>query len=283
MQIQSMTGYGRGINANFRVEVRSTNHKSLDIQMNIPTYLYPYEGRIRKRIKERFQRGHIEVRVIGKDADYKKPRLNRALAKEYYKALLSLKDELSIPGDIEIGLLASIQDIFLLEDIDGEIRDFDEALVVALEGLKRSRIREGRGLVSDIKKRLRLLKKYLGHIEKRREVFIIKANKSLRKRLRELLNNVPIDEPRIIQELAILIERSDITEELVRIKNHLKNMEELMSSDEAVGKKIDFFAQELRREINTIGSKALDVKISTYVVEMKHEVEKIREQVQNLQ
>lgn len=278
-----MTGYGKGIDADFIVEARSINHKILDIQLNIPPYLYPYEGKIRKEINERFQRGRIEVRVTRKDEDYKRPRINKAIAREYYKELLSLKSELSIPGNIEIGLLLSIPHIFLFEDVRSDIRGFDSALISALDELRDSRIKEGKELISDIKKRMRLLKRYVSGVEKRRRVFIMNSMEGMRKRLKELLKDAPVDESRIIQEIAILINRSDITEEIVRIKSHLKGMEDLIATNEAIGRKMDFFAQELRREINTIGSKASDVIISNYVIEMKHEVEKIREQVQNLQ
>lgn len=278
-----MTGYGKGIDADFIVEARSINHKILDIQLNIPPYLYPYEGKIRKEINERFQRGRIEVRVTRKDGDYKRPRINKAIAREYYEELLSLKSELSIPGNIEIGLLLSIPHIFLFEDVRSDIRGFDSALISALDELRDSRIKEGKELISDIKKRMRLLKRYVSGVEKRRRVFIMNSMEGMRKRLKELLKDAPVDESRIIQEIAILINRSDITEEIVRIKSHLKGMEDLIATNEAIGRKMDFFAQELRREINTIGSKASDVIISNYVIEMKHEVEKIREQVQNLQ
>lgn len=278
-----MTGYGKGIDADFIVEARSINHKILDIQLNIPPYLYPYEGKIRKEINERFQRGRIEVRVTRKDEDYKRPRINKAIAREYYKELLSLKSELSIPGNIEIGLLLSIPHIFLFEDVRSDIRGFDSALISALDELRDSRIKEGKELISDIKKRMRLLKRYVSGVEKRRRVFIMNSMEGMRKRLKELLKDAPVDESLIIQEIAILINRSDITEEIVRIKSHLKGMEDLIATNEAIGRKMDFFAQELRREINTIGSKASDVIISNYVIEMKHEVEKIREQVQNLQ
>jgi uncharacterized protein (TIGR00255 family) len=278
-----MTGYGRGVNTNIMVEVRSTNHKGLDIQINIPTYLYPYEGRIRKHIRERFQRGRIELRVTGKRVDQKKPRLNRRLAKEYYKALLSLKDELAIPGSIDIGVLSTMLDIFISEEITINKKAFEDALVSALDDLRNARIREARGLVSDVKKRLRLLNRYVRSIDGRQKRFRKDAMTRMQGRLKELLKDVPVDESRMMQELAIMVDRSDITEEIVRIKSHLERMEELIASEEAVGKKLDFYAQELRREINTIGSKASDVRISDYVVEMKHEVEKIREQAQNLQ
>jgi|Deesub1362A_J573_1020465.scaffolds.fasta_scaffold03149_2 uncharacterized protein (TIGR00255 family) len=282
VQIQSMTGYGRGHNASFSVEVRSTNHKALDIQLSMPPSFYPYEGRIRRQIRERFQRGRIELRVTAREADFKRLRINRPLAREYYKELSSLMSELSIPGNIDIGLLSSMRDIFIFEETDNT-KGFERVLATALDELKRSRIKEGSALVSDIKKRLRILKRHLRGIEARQKGFSDRAMRRMRKRLRELLKDVSIDESRIIQELAIMIERSDITEEIVRIKSHIEGIERLIATDDAVGKRIDFYAQELRREINTIGSKALDVRISNHVVEMKHEVEKIREQAQNLQ
>ncbi|GAB4540482.1 MAG: YicC family protein [Thermodesulfovibrionia bacterium] len=283
MYIQSMTGYGKGVNGDIRVEVRSINHKGLDIQLNIPPYLYPYEDRIRKEIKERFQRGRIEVRVTGRETSYKRLKVNRVLAKEYYNELLSLKNELSIPGTVEIGLFSSIPQLFLFEDAGYEIRGFESALISALDELLNSRTREGRELVSDIRKRIRLLKRYVSDVEKRRKVFIDRTTKEMRARVRELLKDAPIDDTRIIQEVAILINRSDITEEIIRIKSHLKGMEGLLTTDGAIGRKMDFFAQELHREVNTICAKASDVIISNYVIDMKHEVERIREQVQNLQ
>jgi len=277
-----MTGYGRGVNGSLMVEVRSTNHKALDIQLNIPTSLYPYEAKIRGQIRKRFQRGRIELRVTAQGKDFKRLKINRTLAKEYYRGLSLLRDELSIPGNIDIGLLSSMRDIFVFEEVDN-ILGFEGVLVTALDELKRSRMKEGEILVSDIKKRLRLLKRHLKSIEARQKGFLDRTMKKMRRRLKELLEEVSIDESRLMQELAIMAQRSDITEEIVRIKSHIESIERLITTDEVVGKRIDFYAQELRREINTIGSKASDVKISDRVVEMKHEVEKIREQAQNLQ
>ncbi len=285
MHIQSMTGYGRGIAGDFKVEVRSSNHRNIDIQVNIPSYLYCYEAEIRKLIKQKFHRGRIEIyvpRVAGDNINFRL-KLNKSLAREYYNAFVSLKDELSLSDSIGIDVLASQRNIFLLDEPEIEVTEFYDALKAALEELKKTRIEEGKYLVNDIRNRIQFLSKYITNIENKRAEFITHAQKNLYERLKDLLGNTLIDDSRLIQETAILIDKSDITEEIVRIKSHLRYIEELLESGDANGKKMDFIAQELNREINTIGSKTPDVEITTYVVEMKHELEKIREQVQNLQ
>jgi uncharacterized protein (TIGR00255 family) len=142
---------------------------------------------------------------------------------------------------------------------------------------------EGRDLAEDIAMRIGLLSMYLANIKERRTGFAVNAKARLKERLEEIMVNTPIDETRLIQEVAILVERSDISEEIVRAGSHLKSIEGLISADDPVGKKIDFFIQELRREVNTIGAKASDIEISKDIVEIKHELEKIREQTQNIQ
>jgi len=278
-----MTGYGKAQDAFITVEARSTNHRALDIQLNIPHALYSYEGKIREEIGRRFQRGRIELRITVIDTCLERPRINKTLARGYYKELMSLKKELSIPGDVDISLLSSINGIFVIEKATSKVKGLEKVLASALDELKRSRIKEGRELASDIRKRLRLLSRYLKGIEGRRKKFLDSAMKGMRGRIKELLDDVSIDEARLAQEIAIMVGKTDITEEIVRVRSHLKRMDVLIASEDTVGKKIDFYAQELRREINTIGSKALDAGISGYVVEMKHEVEKIREQAHNLQ
>lgn len=283
MHIQSMTGYGRGIVGDFKVEVRSSNHRNLDLQLNIPSYLFYYEAEIRKLVRQKFQRGRIEIWVSKQEGDNIKLRINKSLAREYYNALISLKNELSLSGDVGIDVLTSQRDIFLLETPEIKLSEFHKALNTALEELKKMRIEEGENLAKDISERIQLLHKYITYIEDKRTEFIAKAKKRLYERLKEILDNISIDESRLIQETAILIEKSDITEEIVRIKSHLRHIEEALKSGDVVGKKIDFLAQALYREVNTISSKNPDVEIVTYAVEMKHELEKIREQTQNLQ
>jgi uncharacterized protein (TIGR00255 family) len=277
-----MTGYGRGLSGNMKVEVRSFNHKNLDIHVSMPSYLYKYDVPIKKSIRGTLHRGRIEVNVSRSEDSTAKVSINEELAKEYYQALLNLKKELSISGDIGVDILASYRDIFYVEEED-ETADIDNALQGAIDELIKMRTEEGKTLMSDISGRLQILQSQITGIEERRDEFVSTAKEQLHERIKEFLEDVAIDESRLVQETAILMEKTDITEEIVRVKSHLKHFEEVLTSGEAIGKKMDFLVQELRRELNTIGSKTRDYEISAHVVEMKHEVEKIKEQVQNIQ
>lgn len=282
MNPQSMTGYGRGIAGNIKVEARSINHKNLDIQIKLPSFLYPYENEIRKLVKSKFQRGHIEIYITKPESDTVKMKINKPLAMEYYNALVSIKNELSLQSDIDINVLASYRDIFCLEE-EAKIDELIGAVETALCDLEKMRIEEGSGLVNDISARIRLLSRYINDIEKRRNEIIVDTKQRLHERLKEFLDDITMDESRLIQEAAILIERADITEEIVRVKSHLNHAVEVLGSGDVIGKKMDFLVQELRREVNTAGSKTNDVEIVNNVIEMKHEIEKIKEQIQNLQ
>lgn len=278
-----MTGYGKGVSGNFQVEVRSSNHRNLYIQTNVPPYLYYFEPEIRSLIKKMFQRGRFDIFTSKTGEDEIKLKVNIPLAKEYYHALLSLKKELSIPDDIGMDILASRPEIFEIEESEVEVMAFQKALLEALNELKNMRVEEGKYLVDDITRRLNFLKTHLAGIEEKRAEFILNAKDVLADKLKALLENVLTDESRIIQEAAILIERSDITEEIVRLKSHFKHFGNVFNGSDIIGKKIDFLAQEMHREINTIGAKAANTEISALIIEMKHELEKIREQTQNLQ
>jgi len=285
MNIESMTGYGRAVVGSFKVETRSTNHRNLEIRINAPQYLYSYEPEVRNIVKKRFHRGRIEIFVSKSEENNIKLKINKSLAKEYYHALISLKEELSISDNIGINLLAAQKDIFSIEEPEVEISSFRSALEAALEELKKTRIEEGKNLVDDITKRKISLNSYIAQIEDKRSEFIANARATLTEKLKTLLNNtkITIDDARLTQEIAILLEKSDITEEIVRIKSHIKHMEGILRNGDVIGKKMEFLAQELNRELNTIGSKASNAEISVLVVEMKHELEKIREQIHNLQ
>jgi uncharacterized protein (TIGR00255 family) len=278
-----MTGYGKGIAGNFRVEIRSSNHKNLDININVPYFLFSQDPEIRKTVKKKFNRGRIEIFVPRQEMDSVKLKVNKTLAREYYNALVSLKDELSIADDVGINMISSQRDIFIMDEPEINNDDFYSALNDALDELKKTRIEEGINLITDIKIRVRSLENHTKNIEKMRVGFTATAHQKLKDRLKELLDGVEFDETRLIHETAILVDKSDITEEIVRIKSHLGLFSDILKSGDTIGKKIDFFIQELRREVNTIGSKSQDVEIATTVVEMKHDLEKIKEQVQNLQ
>jgi uncharacterized protein (TIGR00255 family) len=278
-----MTGYGRGTSGNFKVEVRSSNHKSIDININIPYYLFSYEPEIKKIVKKKFHRGRLEVFIPKQEMENIKLKVNKSLAREYYNALVSLKDELSLSDNVGIDMVASQRDVFLLDEHEIDINGLYDAVAAALQELNRSRIEEGKNLIDDINERTGFIRESLADIEQKRADFSSSAREELSVRLKEFLGDIQIDETRLIQETAIMVEKTDITEEIVRIKSHLKNFTDVLKSSDIVGKKLDFIIQELRREINTIGSKAQNYEIANQVVEVKHELEKIREQVQNLQ
>lgn len=266
-----------------KVEVRSTNHKGLHIQVNLPSYLYYYEPEIRNLVKERFHRGYIEIFFSNQNIDGTKLKINKTLAKGYYEALVSLKHELSIPEEIGLNVLAQQRDIFTVEETEVDIPAFRQALEAALDDLKKMRLKEGKNLLHDIVSRIHSLDNSISQIEDNRMEFVTNARAVLAEKLKSLIGNILIDDSRLMQEVAILVERSDITEEIVRTKSHLKHMEDVFLKSDVVGKKAGFLVQEVHRELNTIGSKAPGIAISSLLVEMKYEVEKIREQIQNLQ
>jgi uncharacterized protein (TIGR00255 family) len=278
-----MTGFGRGSAGGFKVDARSSNHKNLDLQLNLPPYLYPHEIELKKRLRKFFSRGRIEIYVPRQEGEFVKLIVNRPLAREYYRALTELKNELSIDGEIGVDLIASQRDVILMDEAEVDVSDFMAAFDAAIEELQRTRQQEGSNLIEDVSERLHILDRYTEEIEKLREGFAHAAHQRLLERLKEITADIEIDETRLLQEAAYLVERADITEEIVRVKSHLKQFRAVIETGGAVGKKLDFIVQELRREVNTIGSKAQDVSISSLVVEMKHELEKIREQIQNLQ
>lgn len=283
MNIQSMTGYGQGETSSFRVESRSVNHKHIDIQLSMPPFLFAFDPDIRKEVRNRFSRGRIEVYISMQQGKKSTTSLNVQLAKEYFKVLSSLKDELFLEDPITLNMVASQREIFTKEAPEIETSELFVALKSALTDLERSRCREAESLVQDIEVRVEALSSHLNRIKEKRHEFIAVAQGRLHERLKELLGDVPIDDTRLIQETAVLVERSDITEETVRAESHLGSFSGLIQEGGTIGKKADFLIQELRREVNTIGAKASDVDIVHLVVDMKNELEKIREQVQNIQ
>jgi uncharacterized protein (TIGR00255 family) len=283
MKSQSMTGYGAGEFGGVKFEIRSTNHKNLYVQVNIPSYLYFYETEIRALVKKKIQRGAIEIFFSKVKPHNVKVDINLPLAREYFQSLVSLRNELSITETVGINVLAQQKELFTLQEQEVQIPVLRKALEHALRALTETRMKEGKYLTDDISRRIRTLHKSINRLEKRRATFIKNAKRMMTEKLREFLNDAHIDESRIVQEVAIMVERTDITEEIVRIKSHLDHFGKVLKREHVVGKKTGFIAQELFRELNTIGSKSADVEISTLIIQMKHELEKIREQIQNLQ
>jgi uncharacterized protein (TIGR00255 family) len=291
--IKSMTGYGRGEwqgeGRRVEVEVKSFNHRYLDISLRLPRGLASLESQVRNFIKQRLSRGRVEffVQVDNSSLPEQKLELDVALAKDLHFALQSLKEVLGIPGEIRIETMANFKDIFghkeVEIDLEKEWTFLQGALEGALNGLEKMRSREGLTLREDFLCRLQTIEEMIGAIEGKAPGVLRASHDRLAERVRELSGALSIDEGRLAQEVAYLAERSDITEELVRIRSHLNQFREMLDRPEPMGRKLEFLLQEINREANTIGSKASDAGMAQVIVGVKSELEKMREQVQNVE
>ncbi len=291
--IRSMTGYGRGEwegdGKRIEAEVKSFNHRFLDIVPHLPRRLDPLEPQVRNLVRQRLSRGRIEVSVQIADSSPEEQRLelDLASARDYYRALKCLQESLGIVGEIRVETLAAFRDIFVRKeipiDLEKEWTPLQAALNQALDELEEMRREEGRALRTDLLGRVNLIEGMAQEIDQRNGLVLPAYRDRLADRVRILSEGVPVDPARLAQEVVILAERSDITEELVRIRSHLSQFREMLDQAEPVGRKLDFLMQEMNREANTIGSKSIDAAIGQTVVIVKSELEKIREQLQNIQ
>lgn len=291
--IKSMTGYGR-VEAlydgrNIVVEAKSVNHRFLEIALRMPAALYPLELEYKKKIGERFKRGRIDVsiRLEGEGADTSKVNLNMEVARGYFDVLTRLAKEFNLQEPISLRNLISFRDIFTPPAETQLQADFlnqvDITLQEALSMLVNMRQDEGIALFSDMQMRLRSIQETTETIRSRAPQVVLEYQKRLAERVKELTAGFELDPARLAQEVAMMADRCDITEEIVRMHSHIGQFEALLQSDEAEGRKIDFLLQEMNREINTIGSKGNDVEIARQVIEAKSELGKLREQAQNIE
>ncbi len=292
--IRSMTGYGRkevrSAGSSFTIEIRSVNNRYIDIQVKTPRALAALEPRIRKAVQERCSRGRFDVFLTRNGGDEKTGRysLDAEKAEQYIGILRDLKARFSLPGDIDLSLVADVQDIITVAENKESVDDLWPVLAgglsEAVEELDRMRAHEGTALAQDISGRLETIGTLAAAIRSRAPLTVEQARKRMADTLKRLLSEQP-DPARLAQEIAILAERTDITEELTRMDSHLKQFRAMLSDSqgEAVGRKLDFMLQEIGREVNTVASKAMDAGISLSVVNTKAELEKIREQVQNIE
>jgi len=291
--IKSMTGYGRGEwqgdGKHVEVEVKSFNHRYLDISPHLPRRLNSLEAQVRNLIKQRVSRGRVEVSVQVDDSSLVEQRLELdvALAQDYHLALKTLQQELGIPGEIRLETLANFRDIFTRKEVETDLEkewaSLQTALEAALHSLEQMRRDEGLALRGDFLGRLTAVEEMAREIEKKAPLALEACRDRLAERVQELSRGLPVDEVRLAQEVAYLAERSDITEELVRIRSHLNQFREMLDDSEPVGRKLEFLLQEINRETNTIGSKASDAGIAQVAMGIKSELEKMREQVQNVE
>ncbi len=287
--IRSMTGFGKGEGGGFVVEMRSVNHKFLDIAPRLPKILSPLEARLKKAIGERFSRGRIDVFVTsgGSEEGPRALKLDVPAAKQYIELLSELKSRFGLPGEVDLNMVGSLKDIIIVQEETGDVEALWAALEAplreAMDALERMRAEEGANLGADIRSRSRNISLGLDEVAKRSPEVVREYQAKLKERVEKLAQGIELDGERLAQETALMADRCDITEEVVRGRSHLAQLTRMLDDGGPVGRKLDFLIQEINRELNTIGSKASDFEIARRVIEMKSEMEKIREQVQNIE
>jgi len=289
----SMTGYGRGESegAGLRciVEIYSLNHRFCDITVRLPKNLLALELKIRDYLKEWVNRGRLSVKVDFRYTPDYIPEivLNKSLAKRYYEMLNELKDELKLLDEIRLDLLLRLPDLFEVREVTDDVERVwpivKDAIDLAVKGMMEMRRREGEVLARDLKRRLEIISSLCDDIERRCSELRESIPQKLKERVEELTQGVPIDESRLLAEVVLLQEKRDATEEIVRFKSHLAQFSKMIEGGSPVGRKLDFLIQEMLREINTLSSKVSEALVSQLAVEIKAELERMREQVQNIE
>lgn len=281
--IQSMTGFGSATNHDFMVEIRSLNHRFIDISIKMPPYMSRYEIPLRNILKEKFRRGRLDVSISVNESQAPGLKINKHLARNIYAALRQLQEELSLPGEVRIETLTGYREILMEEEAGYDPEALYLVFREAASKLEEMRLREGKLLLEDIGKRLDILNDMNSRIKSMAPDEVVRWREKFTERLKLIVDTGAIDNNRIIQEAALMAEKLDISEEINRIENHIKQFVEILNNGDMMGKQLDFLLQEINREVNTLAYKSGDYSISKLVVEMKTEVEKIREQVQNVQ
>ena len=291
--VKSMTGYGRAREMrngrDITVEVRSVNNRYLDCTVKMPRAYIFAEDRMKARVQQAISRGKVDVFVTidASAADETVVAVNEPLARGYYEALTRLKTMFSLPGEVTPEVLAKFPDVLAVtkaeEDVEAIAADICAVLDDALAAYNDMRAVEGEKLASDVAGRVTTIEKVVGKVEERSPQTVAAYRQRLEAKMQEVLQSTTIDESRILTEAAIFADKIAVDEETVRLRSHIAQLRAMLASDEPVGRKLDFLIQEVNRECNTIGSKCNDLTIAQDVVNMKAEVEKIREQVQNME
>jgi len=282
--IHSMTGYGAGENTVFRVEIRSVNHRHLDVHVRLPSAFSSFENAVKARVRERISRGRVDIFIKPRQETGVRLALNRERVRQLYDGLCNVQKELGISGSVEIGTLALIREVYDTP----EVEEVDEAplfsaLDAALAQMEESRQREGGVLGRDLSERVEAIGRCFGAIAPLADAHRTGIRENLLEKIQRLGADVEIDESRLAQEVLFYAERADITEELVRAGSHLDQFRSFIRDGRGVGRKLDFMSQEILREANTVASKTGDSRVSHLVVEIKDQLEKVREQLQNIE
>jgi len=293
--IKSMTGFGRGEYQDNEhrliVEIKAVNHRFNEIVIRMPKNLGPLEDKIRRSVSNTLVRGRIDVFITMDEYGQKKRavRIDKELAIAYNKALKDLGDLFSVAINDNVYQIAKYPDVIKAEEVTEDVLTLwpklSQAVDVAVKNLMSMRLTEGLNIQQDLALRIGEIESYISTVEKRAPQVLVEYREKILGRMRELLDTIG-EEPdggRLLQEAAIFADRTSITEELVRLKSHLTQFRIALQADDAVGRKLDFIVQEINRETNTIASKANDFTVVNIVVEIKSELEKVREQIQNIE
>ena len=288
-----MTAYGSAESIkdglDFIVEIRSGNYRYREIVLRLPQSLQPFEEKVRSVVSSKVRRGRIEVSIQIKDNGNKglKLELNRPLVKAYIQVFKELNDELECKQPIDPSFFSQLKDIIITKqdsiDLENVWPELEDVINEALRSMESMRINEGRALEKDFLERLNAITRYIDEIRSRTTAIVESYRDKLRQKINKLIKPIEINEDRLIQEVALIADKSDITEELIRVESHLEQFRNFINQDDVIGRKLDFLLQEINREVNTMGSKAADSLVSQLAVEVKAELEKLREQIQNVE
>lgn len=291
--IKSMTGYGRAVQAfsgrEITAEIKSVNNRYLDCNVKLPRVFSFAEETIKQLVKDRVSRGKVDVSVsvTGSGDDSVKIALNRPVLEGYLRVMREAVDEYGITNDISVSLISRMPDVFVVEkvaeDEEAVIQALSEAVSAALDQYDLMRQREGTALEQDLRSRGNTIRELVACVEERSPVTVAEYRSRLGAKMKEVLENTALDESRILTEAAVFADKIAVDEETVRLRSHLQQMDDMLTAGGAIGRKLDFLLQEMNREANTIGSKGNDIEQARTVVDIKAELEKIREQTQNIE
>lgn len=281
--VQSMTGFGSAERNGCRVEIKSVNHRFLDIYVRAPSSLNQMEIPLRNMVKERFARGKFDITITLSELASAAVEINPEAVRKMYHAFKDLQGELSIKGEIDINTFIGLHEMFIETQQKYDLEEIATIFARALDDLAGMRSREGETLAAELSRIAQTVGASNEKIMASFDRVLTEIKDKFNERLRTLLEGQDVDEGRILQEAAIFAAKLDIAEEIARINSHLAQFGEVLSGGGIIGRKLDFILQELNREVNTIASKSTDYGISGVTVEMKTAIEKMREQVQNLQ
>ena len=293
--IKSMTGFGRAVKVlngkSITVEIRSVNHRYYEASARLPRSYSFAEEKLKALVKNRVSRGKVEISVLVQNTEGSQPdekiTMNKEIIKAYVDALREVKDELNLADDLSLSAVMRLPDAFTVvkaeQNEEQMWADLEKTATEALDKFIEMRENEGTRMRADISERLKTIESNVAIVEQRSPKIVEDYRKRLYDRMCEVLESKSVDESRILLEAGIFSEKTAVDEETVRLRSHITQFREMLESGEPVGRKLDFLVQEMNRETNTIGSKVQDIEVTRIVVDQKSEIEKIREQIQNIE